>query len=103
MKICGEPYPRTTQHRSVCESVCAMEEIVKFLQSETGGSEMLNGAAHLYEEIARDYANRADQGRIALLSGFLEQGAQQEFITCSGVAILTFGLAMPMLTVTIFF
>jgi len=29
-----------------------MEEIAKFLEPETGGSEMLSGAAHLYEDIA---------------------------------------------------
>jgi 3-hydroxyisobutyrate dehydrogenase-like beta-hydroxyacid dehydrogenase len=51
-----------------------MEEISKFLQPDTGGSEMLSGAAHLYEDIARDYADRAAAGeRIALLTEFLEQ------------------------------
>jgi L-threonate 2-dehydrogenase len=52
-----------------------MEEIAKFLQPETGGSEMLSGAAQLYKDIARDYAAGADKGRIALLTEFLEQCA----------------------------
>ena len=55
-----------------------MEEIAKFLQPETGGSEMLSGAAHLYEDIARDYAGGAHKERIALLTEFLEQGARQK-------------------------
>lgn len=54
-----------------------MEEVAKFLQPETGGSEMLNGAAHLYEEIARDYAGRAEHGHIALLGEFLEQSTRK--------------------------
>lgn len=53
-----------------------MEEIAKFLHPETGGSEMLNGAAHFYQDIARDYANGANYERIALLNEFLEQSAQ---------------------------
>jgi len=54
-----------------------MEEIAKFLQPETGGSEMLNGAAHLYENIAHDYANdKADKGRVGLLNEFLKPGLQ---------------------------
>lgn len=52
-----------------------MEEIAKFLQPETGGSEMLSGAAQLYEDIAHDYAAGADKGRIALLTEFLEKSA----------------------------
>jgi 3-hydroxyisobutyrate dehydrogenase-like beta-hydroxyacid dehydrogenase len=55
-----------------------MEEISKFLQLETGGSEMLSGAAQFYEDIARDYAAGADKGRIALLTEFLEQSALQK-------------------------
>jgi L-threonate 2-dehydrogenase len=55
-----------------------MEEIAKFLQPETGGSEMLNGAAHLYQDIAHDYAGGADSERIALLTEFFKQGAQQK-------------------------
>ncbi len=55
-----------------------MEEIAKFLQPETGGSEILNGAARLYEDIARDYAGGAHKERIALLTEFLEQGARQK-------------------------
>ena len=52
-----------------------MEEIAKFLQPETGGSEMLLGAAHLYEDIARDYAAGTDHARIALLKEFLERSS----------------------------
>jgi 3-hydroxyisobutyrate dehydrogenase-like beta-hydroxyacid dehydrogenase len=55
-----------------------MEEIAKFLQPETGGSEMLSGAAQLYQDIARDYAGGADKKRIALLTEFLEQSARQK-------------------------
>ena len=55
-----------------------MEEIAKFLQPEIGGSEMLSGAAQFYEDIARDYADGADKGRIAQLTGFLEQSARQK-------------------------
>jgi 3-hydroxyisobutyrate dehydrogenase-like beta-hydroxyacid dehydrogenase len=55
-----------------------MEEITKFLQPDTGGSEMLNGAAHIYEGIARDYADGADNERIRLLTEFLEQSAPQK-------------------------
>jgi 3-hydroxyisobutyrate dehydrogenase-like beta-hydroxyacid dehydrogenase len=54
-----------------------MEEIAKFLQPETGGSEMLNGAAHLYDDIARDYVSGAGHGRIALLTEFFEQSARK--------------------------
>jgi 3-hydroxyisobutyrate dehydrogenase-like beta-hydroxyacid dehydrogenase len=56
--------------------VAEMEEVAKFLQPETGGSEMLNGAAHLYENLARDYAADAADGRIALLNEFLKPGKQ---------------------------
>lgn len=59
--------------------VAEMEEVAKFLQPETGGSEMLRGAAHLYEDIARDYdAGQTHNTRIALLTEFLGQGAQQK-------------------------
>jgi hypothetical protein len=54
-----------------------MEEIAKFLQPETGGPEMLSGAAHLYDDIARDYAGGSDRGRIALLTEFFKQDAPQ--------------------------
>ena len=55
-----------------------MEEIAKFLQPETGGSEMLNGAAQFYQDVARDYAGGADKKRIALLTEFFEQDARQK-------------------------
>ncbi len=54
-----------------------MEEVAKFLQPESGGCEMLNGAARLYDDIARDYAGGADGNRIALLTEFLSQGARK--------------------------
>ncbi len=55
-----------------------MEEVAKFLQPDTGGSEMLSGAAHVYEGIARDYADGADNERIRLLTEFLKQSASQK-------------------------
>lgn len=55
-----------------------MEEIAKFLHPDTGGSEMLSGAAHVYEDIARDYAGGPDNERIRLLTEFLEQSASQK-------------------------
>ena len=55
-----------------------MEEIAKFLQPETGGSEMLRGAARLYEDIACDYAAGADSERIALLNEFLGLGGKKK-------------------------
>ena len=47
-----------------------MEEIAKFLRPEMGGSEIFQGAADLYRELAKDYAGGPKTERMALLSGF---------------------------------
>ena len=47
-----------------------MEEIAKFLRPEMGGSEIFQGAADLYRELAQDYAGGPKTERMALLSGF---------------------------------
>lgn len=47
-----------------------MEEIARFLQPEQGGAQMLEGAAVLYREIARDWSEGKQAGRIALLEEF---------------------------------
>jgi len=58
--------------------VAEMEEISKFLQPETGGSEMFSGAAHLYEDIADDFAAGAEHNRVALLTEFLAQNTPRK-------------------------
>ena len=55
-----------------------MVEIAKFLQAETGGSQIFQGAAQLYEDIAQDFAIGPDHERIALVKSFLAQGAKQK-------------------------
>jgi 3-hydroxyisobutyrate dehydrogenase-like beta-hydroxyacid dehydrogenase len=51
-----------------------MEEIAKFLQPDTGGSEMMSGAAHVYEDIAHEYArDGTNAGPIVVLNEFLGQ------------------------------
>ncbi len=50
-----------------------MEEIAKFLQPETGGSEIFQGAADLYRELAKDYEGGPETERMALLSGFAKR------------------------------
>ncbi len=47
-----------------------MEEIAKFLDPETGGAEIFNGAAELYRRIAEDYAEGDEAERMALLKGY---------------------------------
>ena len=47
-----------------------MEEIAKFLQPETGGSEIFQGAAELYRDLAADVAGGPSSERLALLAGF---------------------------------
>ena len=47
-----------------------MEEIAKFLQPETGGSQIFQGAADLYRNIAQDFAEGPEAERMALLDGF---------------------------------
>ena len=47
-----------------------MEEIAKFLAPETGGAEIFRGAADLYRDIARDFAEGEQAERMALLKQF---------------------------------
>ena len=47
-----------------------MEEIAKFLQPENGGSQIFQGAADLYRNIARDFADGPEAERMALLDRF---------------------------------
>lgn len=53
--------------------VAEMEEISKFLAADPGASQMLAGAARLYAEIARDFADRKDDGAVATIDGFLKR------------------------------
>lgn len=53
--------------------VAEMEEISKFLAADPGASQMLAGAARLYAEIARDFADRKDDGPVATIDGFLKR------------------------------
>ena len=52
-----------------------MEEIAKFLMPETGGAEIFQGAADLYRDIARDFADGPEAERMALLKVFQDQQA----------------------------
>ena len=47
-----------------------MEEIAKFLDPETGGAEIFNGAAELYRRIAEDFAVGEASERMALLKAY---------------------------------
>jgi putative dehydrogenase len=53
--------------------VAEMEEISKFLAADPGASQMLAGAARLYEQIARDFADRKEDGAVATIDGFLKR------------------------------
>lgn len=53
--------------------VAEMEEISKFLAADPGASQMLAGAARLYAEVARDVAERKDDGAVATIDGFLKR------------------------------
>jgi hypothetical protein len=48
-----------------------MEEIAKFLAADPGASQMLAGAARLYEQIARDFPDRKEGGAVGTIEGFL--------------------------------
>ena len=50
-----------------------MEEISKFLAADPGASQMLAGAARLYEQIARDFADRQETGAVSTIEGFLKR------------------------------
>jgi 3-hydroxyisobutyrate dehydrogenase-like beta-hydroxyacid dehydrogenase len=53
--------------------VAEMEEISKFLAADPGASQMLAGAARLYEQIAKDFADRKDDGAVGTIEAFLKR------------------------------
>jgi 3-hydroxyisobutyrate dehydrogenase-like beta-hydroxyacid dehydrogenase len=53
--------------------VAEMEEIAKFLAADPGASQMLAGAAQLYDQIARDFAERQPDGAVATIEAFLKR------------------------------
>ncbi|HEY3917497.1 MAG TPA: DUF1932 domain-containing protein [Stellaceae bacterium] len=53
--------------------VAEMEEMAKFLAADPGASQMLAGAARLYDEIARDVADRKEAGPVAAIEAFLQR------------------------------
>jgi L-threonate 2-dehydrogenase len=52
--------------------VAEMEEISKFLAADPGASQMLAGAAKLYQQIADDFEKRGNDGTVALIENFLK-------------------------------
>jgi len=53
--------------------VAEMEEIAKFLAADPGASQMLAGAAKLYQQIAEDFARHAPDGAVAAIEAFLKE------------------------------
>jgi putative dehydrogenase len=53
--------------------VAEMEEISKFLAADPGASQMLAGAARLYEQIAQDFPDRKDGGAVSTIEAFLKR------------------------------
>jgi 3-hydroxyisobutyrate dehydrogenase-like beta-hydroxyacid dehydrogenase len=53
--------------------VAEMEEIAKFLAADPGASQMLAGAARLYDQIARDFAERQPDGAVTTIEAFLKR------------------------------
>jgi L-threonate 2-dehydrogenase len=53
--------------------VAEMEEIAKFLAADPGASQMLAGAARLYEQIAKDFADRKEGGAVGTIEAFLKR------------------------------
>lgn len=53
--------------------VAEMEEISKFLAADPGASQMLAGAAKLYQQIAKDFEARVAEGTVATIEGFLKK------------------------------
>jgi 3-hydroxyisobutyrate dehydrogenase-like beta-hydroxyacid dehydrogenase len=53
--------------------VAEMEEIAKFLAADPGASQMLAGAARLYEQIAKDFADRQGDGAVGTIEAFLKR------------------------------
>ena len=61
------PKSYTKAYRWVTE----MEEVAKCLEPEIGGSEIANGAARFFADLAEDYAKGPTSGRIGLLNEFI--------------------------------
>ena len=53
--------------------IAEMHEIADFVGEDPAGHELYVGAAHFYEQIARDFA--ADKQQVAALEAFLNKGA----------------------------
>jgi hypothetical protein len=53
--------------------VAEMEEMSKFLAADPGASQMLAGAARLYDDIAKDFAQRAEHGPVGEIEAFLKK------------------------------
>lgn len=53
--------------------VAEMEEIAKFLAADPGASQMLQGAARLYDQIARDFERKDAAGSVATIENFLKK------------------------------
>ena len=53
--------------------VAEMEEISKFLATDPGASQMLAGAARLYEQIAQDFPDREEGGAVGTIEAFLKR------------------------------
>ncbi len=53
--------------------VAEMDEIATFLAADPGASQMLAGAARLYDQIARDFEARGPEGAVATIDGFLKK------------------------------
>jgi 3-hydroxyisobutyrate dehydrogenase-like beta-hydroxyacid dehydrogenase len=54
--------------------VAEMHEIAKFVGEDPAGHELYSGAAHFYEQVARDFAG--DKEQVAALEAFLSKGAK---------------------------
>ena len=52
--------------------VAEMEEMSKFLAADPGASQMLAGAARLYEQVARDLDSKNPDGTVAMIDKFLK-------------------------------
>ena len=66
MRAMPRMYPKA--YRWVAE----MEEIAKFLEAYPGASQILAGAARLYQQIADDFEKRGKDGPIAAIDSFLK-------------------------------
>ena len=53
--------------------VAEMEEMSKFLAADPGASQMLAGAARLYDDIAKDFAQRGADGPVGNIEAFLKK------------------------------